>query len=105
MHMTDSEKWAIWTLGVVALTAIAYFTFAALLGSGPKTQAVFALLALTAVPASSRRYFKGRRFDEREREISGKALLVGFRDLWLMFIGLVMKIAFVKGGAATLSLT
>ena len=102
--MTDSEKWAIWTLGVVALTAIAYFTFVALRGSGPASQAVFALLALTAVPASSRRYFKGRRFDEREREISGKALLVGFRALCLMFIGLVMTIAFVKGWDATLSL-
>src|ERR1035437_3384873 len=35
MHMTDSEKWAIWTLGVVALTAIAFFAFAAFLGNGP----------------------------------------------------------------------
>ena len=102
--MTDSEKWAIWTLGVVALTAIAYFTFAALLGSGPKTQAVFALLALTAVPASSRRYFKGRRFDEREREIANKAQLAGFRAWWMVFIGLVMTIGFVKGWDATLSL-
>jgi magnesium-transporting ATPase (P-type) len=102
--MTDSEKWAIWTLGVVALTAIAYFTFVALRGSGPASQAVFALLALTAVPASSRRYFKGRRFDEREREISGKALLAGFRALWVVFIGVVLTIGFVKGWDATLSL-
>ena len=102
--MTDSEKWAIWTLGVIALTAIAYVTFIALLGSGPASQAVFALLALTAIPANSRRYFKGRRFDEREKEISGKALLAGFRALWVMFVGLVMAIGFVKGWDTTLSL-
>src|ERR1017187_5267543 len=102
--MTDSEKWAIWTLGVVALTTIAYFTFVALLGSGPASQAVFALLALTAVPASSRRHFKGRRFDEREKEIAEKALMAGFRAVWVAFIGLVMTIGFVKGWDATLSL-
>jgi magnesium-transporting ATPase (P-type) len=102
--MTDSEKWAIWTLGVVALTVAAYFTFVALRGSGPASQAVFALLALTAVPVSSRRYFKGRTFDEREREISGKALLAGFRALWVVFIGVVLTIGFVKGWDATLSL-
>jgi hypothetical protein len=102
--MTDSEKWAVWTLGVIALTVIAWFTFVALRGSGPASQAVFALLALTAVPASSRRHFKGRAFDEREKEISGKALLAGFRASWVMFIGLVMTIGFVNGWDATLSL-
>jgi magnesium-transporting ATPase (P-type) len=102
--MTDSEKWATWTLGVVGLTAIAYFTFVATLGRGPASQAVFALLALTAVPASSRRKLTGRAFDEREKEISAKALLAGFRALWLVFIGLVMTIGFVKGWEATLSL-
>ena len=101
--MTDSEKWAWWTLGVVALTVIAFFAFVALLGSGPASGAVFALLALTAVPASSRRYFKGRQFDEREKEIANKALLASFRALWLVFIGLVMTIWFVKGWDATLS--
>ncbi|MCX6630581.1 MAG: hypothetical protein NTW28_23445 [Candidatus Solibacter sp.] len=102
--MTDSEKCAVWTLGVVALTVIAYFTFVKLLGSGPASQSVFALLALTAVPATSRRHWKGIGFDERERQISGKALLAGFRALWLVFIGLVMTIGFVKGWDATLSL-
>ena len=102
--MTDSEKWAWWTLGVVALTLIAFFAFVATLGSGPASQSVFALLALTAVPASSRRKFKGRRFDEREKEIAERALLAGFRAVWVGFIGLVMTIGFVKGWDATLSL-
>jgi hypothetical protein len=102
--MTDSEKWAIWTLGVVALTVIAFFAFVALLGSGPASQSVFALLALTAVPASSRRHFKGRPFDEREKEIAVKALLAGFRAVWVMFIGLVMAMGFVKGWDSTLTL-
>ena len=104
MHMTNSEKWAVWTLGVVALTAIAYFTFVALRGSGPATQAVFALLALTAVPASSRRHFKGRQFDEREKEISGKAMLASLRAVWAVFIGVVMTTGFVKGWDSTLTL-
>ena len=102
--MTDSEKWAWWTLGVVALTAVAFFAFVATLGSGPASQSVFALMALTAVPASSRRKFKGRQFDEREKEIAEKALLTGFRAVWVAFIGLVMTIGFVKGWDATLSL-
>ena len=102
--MTDSEKWAYWTLGVVGLTLIAFFTLAALFGNGLVSQSAFSLMALTAVPANSRRYFKGRHFDEREKEISGKALLAGFRALWVVFIGLVMTIGFVKGWEATLSL-
>jgi hypothetical protein len=89
---------------VVALTAIAFCAFVALFGSGLASMSVFALLALTAVPANSRRYFKGRQFDEREKEISGKALLAGFRALWVVYIGLVMTIGFVKGWESTLSL-
>jgi hypothetical protein len=89
---------------VIALTTLAYFLFVALLGSGPASQSVFALLALTAVPANSRRYLKGKLFDERDKAIAGKALLAGFRALWVAFIGLVMTIGFVKGWDATLSL-
>jgi len=102
--MTDSEKWAIWTLGVLALTTIAFFTFVALLGSGPASQSVFALLALTSIPSSSRRVFKGRVFDEREKEIAGKAMLASLRAIWAAFIAVVMILGFVKGWNATLSL-
>jgi hypothetical protein len=102
--MTDSEKWAIWTLGVLALTIIAFFTFVALLGSGPASQSVFALLALTSIPSSSRRVFKGRVFDEREKEIAGKAMLASLRAVWAAFIAVVMILGFVKGWSATLSL-
>ena len=102
--MTDSEKWAIWTLGVLALTVIAFFTFVALLGSGPASQSVFALLALTAVPASSRRHFKGRVFDEREKDIAGKAMLASFGAIWVAFVAVVVILGFVKGWDATLSL-
>ncbi len=45
--MSDSEKWAWWTLGVVALTIAAYGAFLAFLGHGPATSSVFALLALS----------------------------------------------------------
>jgi len=95
--MTDSEKWAWWTLGIVALTAIAYATFVALLKNPNAAQAVFALLALTALPAHSRRYFTGRMLDERERDISNKALLAGFRGLWVVFIGFVLIFGFARG--------
>ena len=104
--MTDSEKWAWWTLGVVALTTAAYFAFVTGFGSQKAATAVFALLALTAVPASSRRYFKGRRHDEREREIAEKSLLAGLRALWVAFIAVVLSLGFVKGweGSVTLPL-
>ena len=95
--MTDSEKWAWWTLGIVALTAIAYATFVALLGNPNAAQAVFALLALTALPAHSRRHFKGATLDERERDISNKALLAGFRGLWIALIGFVLIFGFARG--------
>ena len=95
--MTDSEKWARWTLGVVALTTAAYFVFVSTFGSQMAVTSVFALLALTALPSSSRRYFKGRRLDEREREIAAKALLAGFRALWVTFIALVIGAGLVRG--------
>jgi NADH:ubiquinone oxidoreductase subunit 3 (subunit A) len=96
-HMSDPEKWGWWTIGVVALTIAAYGAFVAVLGHGPATSSVFALLALTAIPASSRRHFKGRTFDEREREIAHRALRVGFSVFWLAFVGLDLAICFIKG--------
>jgi NADH:ubiquinone oxidoreductase subunit 3 (subunit A) len=101
--MSDSEKWGWWTIGAVALTIAAYVAFVAFLGHGPATSSVFALLALTAIPASSRRHFKGRRFDEREREIARKAFSVSFSVFWLAFVGFVLAIYFIKGWDATLT--
>jgi hypothetical protein len=101
--MSDSEKGAWWTLGVVVLTIAAYGAFVAFLGHGPATPSVFALLALTAFAPSSRRYFTGRRFDEREYQIAGKANRAGFGALWLAFVGLIMAVYFIKGWDATLS--
>jgi uncharacterized membrane protein len=101
--MSDSEKWARWTLGVVALTIAAYGAFVAFLGHGPATFSVFALLALASLPASSRRYFTGRRFDEREQQISSKANRAGFGAFWVAFVGLIVGIGFIKGWAATLN--
>jgi hypothetical protein len=101
--MSDSEKWAWWTLGVVVLAIAAYAAFVAFLKHGPATSSVFALLALTAIPASSRRYFKNQTFDEREHAIASKALRAGFSAFWLAFVGLIMAIYFIKGWDATLT--
>jgi hypothetical protein len=101
--MSDSEKWAWWAIGVVALTIAAYGAFVAFRGHGPATSTVFALLALAALPASSRRHFKHRTFDERERKISNNALLAGFRAFWLAFIVLILTIGFIKGWNSTLT--
>jgi hypothetical protein len=102
--MSDSEKWAWWALGVVILTIGAYGGFLAFIGHNPATASVFSLLALTALPASSRRHFRGVAFDERQREIANKSLLAGFRGLWLAFIGLILTVNFIKGWDATLTL-
>lgn len=101
--MSDSEKWAWWTLGVVVITIAAYGAFLAFLGHGPAITSVFALLALAALPASSRRRFRGRTFDEREREIANKAVRAGFSAFWLAFIGLTLAIGFIKGWDTTLT--
>jgi hypothetical protein len=102
--MSDSEKWAWWTLGVVALTIASYGAFLAFLGHGPATSSVFALLALTALPASSRRHFRGRRFDERESAIANKAVRAGFSAFWLAFVGVLVAIGVVRGWSGTLTL-
>jgi hypothetical protein len=102
--MTDSEKWAWWTLGVIALTLIAFFALVAILRSVPASQSAFALMALMALHPRSWRKFKGPQFDEREQKIAEKALLAAFRAVWVAFIGLVMTIGFVKGWDSTLSL-
>jgi hypothetical protein len=101
--MSDSEKWAWWAMGVVVLTIAAYGAFVVFLKHGPATSAVFALLALAALPASSRRHFTGRRFDERESAIANKAVRAGFSAFWVAFCGLIMAIYFIKGWDATLS--
>jgi hypothetical protein len=102
--MSDSQKWAWWALGVVVMTIAAYGALLAFLGRGPANSSVFALLALTALPASSRRHFRGRTFDEREREIANRALRAGFSAFWLAFVGLILAIGFIKGWDATLTL-
>ena len=53
--MSDSEKWAWWVLGVVGLTVVAYGIMFIFLGHHPAIASVFALLALTVIPAASRR--------------------------------------------------
>jgi magnesium-transporting ATPase (P-type) len=101
--MTSSENWGWWTLGVIALTLIAFFALLAVLKSVPASQAAFALLALMAFHPRSRRKITGPEFDEREKEIAEKAQLAAFRAVWVAFIGLVMTIGFVKGWDSTLS--
>ena len=85
------------------MTIAAYGAFLAFLGHGPATLSVFALLALTALPASSRRRFLGRTFDEREREIANKAVRAGFSACWVAFIGVILAIWFIKGWDTTLT--
>lgn len=102
--MSDSEKWAWWTLGVVALTIASYGAFLVLLGHGPATPSVFALLALTSLPSVSRRHFQGPSFDERERAIANKAIRAGFSAFWLAFVGVLVAIGFVRGWSGTLTL-
>ncbi len=101
--MSDSEKWAWWTLGVAVLTIAAYGAFLAFLGHGPAINSVFALLALASLPRSSRRRFVGRTFDERERGIANKAVRAGFSAFWVAFIGVILAIGFMKGWDATLT--
>jgi hypothetical protein len=102
--MTDSEKWSVWTLCVVALTTAAYFIFIALRGNGPATISVFALLALTALSKRSLRRFWGPRFDEREKDIAHRALLASFRAMWLVVIVLFVTMTHGKGWDTTLTL-
>jgi Na+/H+ antiporter NhaC len=88
----------------VALTVAAYGAFLAFLGHVPASASVFALLALTSLPAFSRRHFQGPSFDEREREIASKAQMAGFRAFWLAFVGVIVAMGFVRGWSGTLTL-
>jgi hypothetical protein len=102
--MSDSEKWAWWVLGVLALTVAAYGGFFAFAGHHPAIPAVFALLALTAFPAFSRRRRHALQFDEREREIASKAGMAGFSAFWLAFVGAIVCIGSLQGWSGTLTL-
>jgi len=101
--MSNPEKWAWWTLGVVVMTIAAYAAFFAFVGYGPAINSVVALLALTALPASSRRHFLGRAFDERELQIANKADRAGFGAFLLGFIALYVAAGFIKGWDANLT--
>jgi hypothetical protein len=101
--MSNSERWAWWTLGVMALTAVAYGVLLAIAGHGPVVISAFSVLALTAVPASSRRKFHGREFDERERAIANMALRMGFSALWIVLTAGAIGVGAVKGYETVLS--
>jgi hypothetical protein len=100
--MPDSVKWAWWTLGVLLLTAGAYGAFFAFLGHRSAITSVFALLALTVVPAY-RRNRRRRPLDEREREIAKKALRAGLSALWVAAVGFVLVFGFSKGWDSTVT--
>ena len=102
--MTDSEKWAVWTLGVVVVTVIAYFVLVALRGNGPITLSAFAFTALVALPKLSRRGLTGSPLDERESGIAHKALLASFRAMWVLVVMLFVITGWIKGWDTTLSL-
>jgi len=102
--MADSEKWAWWALGVVILVVVADIIFVAFLGHGPAILSVFSLLALTAIPRTSRRYFTRETLDEREREIASKAIRAAFSGCWVVFTGLILTIAFIKGWDTTITI-
>jgi len=103
--MTDSERWARWTLGVVVLTVAAWVALVAWRGNRIETIAAFSLLCLTAIPRNSRRHFiKGGQLDEREQAITDKALLAGLRAVWLALCVIPLAAAFSKGWTGTLSL-
>jgi len=102
--MSDSEKAAWWTVGIVAVTIAAYCAFILFCGHGPATSAVFSLLALTALPGFRRRSRAWRTFDEREQMIAQKALLAAFRALWVVFISAVLLIGFDKGWQTSVTL-
>lgn len=101
--MSNPEKWAWWTLGVVLMTVAAFAAFFVFVGYGPAINSVFALLALTAFPALSQRHFLGRAFDERELQIANKADRAGFGVFWLVFIALFVAFGAFKGWDTTLT--
>lgn len=101
--MSDSEKWGWFTIAAVAMTIAAYGVFFAFIGHVPAITSVFALLALSALPSSARRHFRGRSLDEREREIANRAVRAGFSALWVAFIGFVLAIGFVRGWDTTVT--
>lgn len=92
--MSSQEKWAWWTLATISATIAAYVAFLRITHNGPASMCVFALLALTALPKNSRRYWRGERFDERERMIAEKALLTGFQAFWTVVIAAYLILGF-----------
>jgi hypothetical protein len=87
----------------MALTAVAYAVLFAFVGHTPVLSVAFSLMALTAVPASSRRKFHGRDLDERERAIANKALRAGFSAVWVALMLLAIGIGMIEGWLTVVS--
>lgn len=101
--MSDLEKAAWWMIGVAALTVVAYVTMFAFLGHQPAVASAFALLALAAVPAVSRRQFRPQPPDERDREIAARAVRTSLSVLWIVLVFLSIGTGFIKGWDSVLT--
>jgi hypothetical protein len=87
----------------MALTAVAYAVLFAFVGHTPVIIVAFSLIALTAVPSSSRRKFHHRDLDERERAIANKALRQGFSAMWVALTLLAIGIGMIEGWLTVVS--
>ncbi len=101
--MAYSEKWAWWTVGVVVTMIAAYGAFLAFRGHGPASSAVFALLALIAIPAFRRSHVRKITLDERERQIASRSLRAGFSAFWVAFVGIILAMGLVIGWETALT--
>jgi hypothetical protein len=86
------EKNAWFTLAVLAATISVYAVLAAVFGFGSVANCSSALLAIIAF-----RPVRSSNLDERDREILSRAQLTAFRAFWVLFVGIPVIFATVKG--------
>jgi len=98
MNVLEKQAW--YTLTVIIITTLLYFTIVAHVGFQPGTVSVFALFAFVAL--TIRIGHKERKAgkiieDERDREIARKATVAGYSVFWMFFVAGAMTPFFIYG--------
>ncbi len=105
MHIQEQRAWFV--LIVMVLTLVLYGGAVALIGFQPAALAAFGFAGLAggANLIGRREQKQGLEIsDERDREISRQAVLVGFSIFWLVFIAAALLPLFILGAETPLSL-
>lgn len=102
MHIHEKNAWFI--LGVMSTTLILYFGYVSLIRFDDAATSIFALSALSALPGFRRKPAGRVEYDERDRLIERKALLISLQVFYCGLIAGGLTAGFWRGWDSTATL-